>query len=244
METDNELVVIAQNPAEMQAAQTQLTAWAGRKCAEAEAERLDLATNLAIAKKNKWNTKTLERALDRAEKRLSFQQKVEAALSNGFCIIPNFPVDIFAIRTTAKNPRENVTTNWGGTIDQATTSPELGEGRYVNTRPTERTREWKEKNADGREVTLHNARAVAFQDVDFPFAVAKTRVVEATSRAMALNIFDEVGILPFRPGHHAGDARLMNADPMVIGKIKMRRNAYAFREISFLVTWFIDTKTL
>ena len=72
-----------------------------------------------------------------------------------------------------------------------------------------------------------------FQDVGFPFTMAKPQILDATGKAMARKIFDEVGILP---------RRRAKGDPMVVGRIIYKGSGYDEKSISFLITWFVDTK--
>jgi len=65
--------------------------------------------------------------------------------------------------------------------------------------------------------------------------MAKPRIMEATSRAMALKIFDDFGILPAQ----------RKGDPMIIARIiDPRSRSYSDKHVSFLITWHLDTRTL
>ena len=58
----------------------------------------------------------------------------------------------------------------------------------------------------------------------------KPRVLQATQHAMAMQIFDELGVMP----------AVKKTDPVVIGRIIGPGN----KEMSFLISWFIDRKDL
>jgi hypothetical protein len=232
-----DLVVIASNPGEMQDAQKSLISWAVAKVAELVTERDDYSTNLTVAKKNKWNTKTIERALQRTEKRVLFYSKIKSALEAGFCIIPNFPIEVFAIRTSRKNPRKNLIKNansWSHPTQQETNAPPPGDGRYVSPVAEEASKTVKVAVPAGQpDKTTLMKWAEEFQGIDFPFDLAKPRVLQSTSRAMTLKVFDEMGILPAQ----------RHGDPMVIGRVRLKEG-YDLREVSFLVSWFVDTKEI
>ena len=244
-----DLVVVATNPGEMQEAQSALIDWASRKLASLATELGDYKTGLEKARKNRWNAGVLTRAVQRVEKEINFYEKVHEALKEGYCIIPNMPMDVFAIRTTKKRPKKNETTRWD-VDDQKTSSPPIGEGRYVDPEATVLRRIL--PAAEGQVSGQEQRWAEKFQEVDFPFVMAKPRVLDQTEKALTLKIFDELGILPGRPGRRPTMPSKMNhsmnnehSDPMVIGRISMKTGPYNRRkEISFLVSWFVDTRDL
>jgi hypothetical protein len=233
MPDTQDLVVVARNPGEMQVAQDQLIAWAAAKIEEKKAEHTDLEENYQIAKKNKWRTSTLKRASALALKRVEFYEKVHAALQEGFCIIPNMDLDVFAIRTTRKNPTKHKSNSQWSIRDQKSSRPALGEGRYVDSSPLEMESSYKEEDKDGKLVKKKMFWAEDFQEPGFPFTMAKPQILDATGKALALKVFDEVGVLP---------KRRAKGDPMVVGRIIYKAGGYDERSISFLITWFVDTK--
>lgn len=238
-----EMVVVAHNPQEMKVAQQKLVEWSSGKVASLKKDKEELEENLAIAKKNKWRTNTLIRHVGLAQKNLEYYEKIHAALEAGYVIVPNFPVDVFAIRTTRKNPKENFRSTksaWGGPpsiSDQASNRPPVGEGRYVNSQAVEKTSTNVVEHKPNEKPVYQMARwAEKFGEVDFPFSLAKPRILESTAKAMAHRIFDDLGILPARQ-------RAAGGDPMVIGRI-IHKRGYNETIVSFMVAWFIDTKDL
>lgn len=230
----NELTVIARNSQEMLAAQGQLTAWAANKVTEAEKELEQFQENYDIAKRNKWRTVGLESAVRIARKKYQFYEKMKIAVEAGYVIVPNFPIDIFAIRTAKTGPKEGGTSNHWDSHIQKSELPMLGEGEYVSDRPTQLQESWTEKDKEGRDVTKHWYTAGEFQEVDFPFTAVKPQILDEVSRAMALKAFDEIGILP---------ARRSKSDPMVVGQIVFR-NSGNERRLSFLITWWLSESHL
>jgi len=238
----NDLVVIAKNHVEMQAAQEKLIGLADSQLAE-ELDGLELATeNLEIAVKNKWRTKGLRVALVKARKRFEFYEKIKAALEKGYVIVPNFDLDIFAIRTTRTDPKPDMlTSTWRkptqDEFEQKTDQPKVGEGENVDPWPTlqrEVAKVPSENNSD-KLVSEYRAWPVDWQAPDFPFKMAKPQILEGTAKAMSHKIFDRIGVTPARS--------VRKRDPMVIGEI-VHTNGASERVMSFLIVWWIDTSDL
>jgi len=227
-------VVFARNPQEMAAAQTALISWASRKIVEVKEEHAELLENYEIAKKNKWRTATLYKHANLASKRVTFYEKVKVALEEGYCIIPNFPVDTFAVRTDRVSPKS-------GVHDYASTARPVksealpaGDGRYVSSEALVVSNRQVVEHLPGKEPRYKwEYWAEDFQDVSFPFAMAKPSILSVTAQAMASKIFDDLGVLPRRP----------NSDPMVIGRIGYK-DGHNVHQISFLVAWFVDVRDL
>src|SRR3546814_433863 len=94
-----ELRLIARDPAELHQSQQKLIAWCSAKLDEASKHVDELITNLMIANRNGWKTSVLATAVRREKQRVTFYDKIMAALNAGFYIIPNFDADVFAVRT-------------------------------------------------------------------------------------------------------------------------------------------------
>ena len=230
---DGELFVFARDPAEMTKAQDAMIAWSERKLEQKKTELRDFEQNLVIAKKNKWRASTLEAAVNRGRKKVVFYEKVRDALKAGYYIVPDMDVEVFALRTTAKNPRQNRTSSrWQPTPkDQVTNSPPTGDGKYVSpNRGVFDDTQHEETKKDGTKDIVKTRWWEDFAEPDFPFTFAKPEILEATAQAMKKKIFDEMGVLP----------RTRGADPMVIGRITYREG-YNRKSINFLVAWFMAT---
>jgi len=144
METINQqlpvedLQLTAMLPAEMLTAQNQLIAWSGRKQAAllTEAEELKLAYE--HAKKMKWRYTTLQAQYNKTKKRAAYYEKMKAALEAGYTIVPNFPVQMFAIRTDKDKPKKYLSTSrWHEPKRDVQECSELDMtvGDYKNPRP-------------------------------------------------------------------------------------------------------------
>lgn len=232
------LHLIARTPNEMREAQSALSQWFAAKLAIIAKDVADLDANLQIAVKNGWKRDGFERALNREVSRHRFYEKCKAAVDAGYCIVPNFPVDVFAVRTCKyKPPRRNEST-WHGTAqqEQSSESPALGLGDYRDSEPiTGRRTEYVEDRKTGLTNPVSKFFAKAWQDeIDFPICVARPEIMSRTAEAMALKCFDELGVLP--------NTRRSKGDPILVGIIRDRSNAN--RTLSFLIAWYIDTATL
>lgn len=238
-----DLFVLAKNPQEMVTAQNRLIDFFEAKLKQEQERKKDLETNLEVAKKNKWRTDTLRRHVGYAQNRVEFYEKIRDALKAGYNIIPDIEMDVFAIRTSAKKPRENrVTaevTSWrDGQMPHGPKSnePPAGEGEYVapDRIETDQSRFVETPKKEGEKPKEMVTRwATGFCEIEFPFQLARTEVMELTAEALKQKIFDEVGVLPRKPGR----------DPMVIGRIKLKGSpSWNPKTVSFVVAWFLDLK--
>jgi hypothetical protein len=242
---DNHMVVLAKDPHEMQASQQQLIGWFQERVQLAKNELDEAETNLELAKSRKWATQGWKRQVGLAKGRVNFYDKCLAALDAGYCIIPDFPTDIFAIRTKRKKPTANKRTspgNWTPNLrPQTSDSPPAGEGEYHSPDAFIETSEHTYKRKDHRGELVEDSKITAwasdFDVPDFPMKVVKPQILDATGKAMARKIFDEIGVLPARRPRNRG------GDPIVTGRI-MRREGTREIGLTFLISWWIDTRDL
>lgn len=235
-DTQENMQVTALTPLGMQECQEQLITWFGKKAEKVAEEANELQQNYEIAKKNKWKASTLKRHAALAIKRVDYYKKIKSALEEGYNIVPNMPLDIFAVRTDRKNPLKKASFyRWDGRQARGGFLPE-GEGRYVNPDPTQSYYEVTVPNKKtGEDEEKEEWFADEFQDVEFPIHMAKPEIMEATSRAEAMNIFDEIGVLPAR----------RKVDPLIMGRIRDPRSSiYHDKHISFIIAWYLDTSTV
>lgn len=227
--TDQQLVALSAS--EMAPVQTALTAWCDRKCAALDHERQDIETNLELATEHGWKHASVASALSRVGRRIQYYQKMKTAIEAGYVIVPNFPVDLFAVRVNrAKQPEKVHDSRWSNFRATPQQLP-TGEGRYVDDRVTYRDESTTEALPDGK--TKTHQRYGEYDEVDFPVAMVKPAVMEATARAMALKVFDQMGIV-----HNAAPGR----DPIVVGQLLDPRGNG--RVTTFFVAWWLDTAAL
>lgn len=228
-----DVLVIAETPGQMQTAQDALIAWAAHKLTQVKQELIDAekAYDQAVACGVRMGG--IEKLLNNADKTVRYYEKVKAALEDGYCIVPDFPVDVIAVRTSKDKPTGRMKTNgWEPLITQNAQSLPPGEGQYVN--PAAKAEWWREHNkrgVDGKVIsTTTEWKASEFQEIGLPVKFMKPRVLESTQHAFASKIFDEIGILPARP----------KKDPLVIGRIIDPKG----KRLSFLISWFVDSRDL
>jgi hypothetical protein len=239
-----ELVVVAKSRAEMQQAQAKLVAWADRMIEKSELEFQEADANFETAKRSKWKISGLKRLRRMAEQRCEYYVKMKAALEEGYVIIPNMDLDIFAIRTTKKNPQGSIEVaryrnrHDGRDFVQDTNRPALGDGENVSDVPTVGKETILIPDDDGKDVKHCQTWPEDFGEIDFPFKLAKPQILDATAQALALKVFDRVGVSPSR--------HTRKGDPMVIGQIVYRGNGSVWQEkvVSFLVTWWLRESDL
>jgi hypothetical protein len=232
-----DFTVIATTPAAMIEAQKSLIAWADRKIEAVKAESKEAIEQLAIAVQRKWKTDAWRRQVAKFQKRVEFYEKIKAALNAGYYIVPPFPIDVFAIRTSREAPKPKDCAYRNNHDQDAQVLP-AGEGRYVSPVPViEPYVEEEIKDGKSKEVTYYHA--TEFADVEFPFKLARSEIRDATNAAMALGIFDRLGVLP----------RVRSPDPLVCGQIIVPNqpgyyHADSLKVITFFVAWWLDTKTI
>jgi len=236
--------LIATDPHQMADAQQDLRKFLAAKVCEVRNEIADVKHAYKVAVQNKWAASTLKRTLEREQDRLVFYEKALAAVDAGYTIIPNFPIDVFAVRTKRNAPRQIVReSSWNQSAasrsipDEKGQALPVGEGRYVskNQIVQKETQTIKDEKT-GKETETHLAWPVEFAKVVFPINVARPQVMEATAQAMLLKVFDEIGICP----------PVRQPDPLLIGRIAMKKRGGwgEPKALSFLIAWHLDLRTL
>lgn len=222
---DRELTALL--PHEMVTAQHDLIEWCDKKIAFVQSECKELYDAYERAKKMKWKDKPLYNLHRSALQRLNYYQKVKGALEAGYYIVPNFPIQMFAIRTKSKLEDSHVYHYWSDHQQDAQQLP-ANEGEYKNPFPVigRSTRE-----VDGK--TLREDMIEGWDEFEFPLTMAKPITMDATSRAMALKIFDQLGVLP----------PTRKEDPVIIGQIKLKKG-YTTKLVSFMIAWHLNTNMI
>ena len=210
---------------------------AKKKMIERDAD--ELQQNVDIAERNGWKTDTLKRHAHIALKRVEFYEKCKLASEAGYCIIPNMPAELFAVRTKKRTPKRDES-RWEGNIDGLRSeSPEAEEGRYVDALPFINDRQVPDGVDEKTGKTKYRTEyyASSFDDeVEFPISIAKPEIMTATSQAMAMNVFDEIAVMP---------GRQKKGDPFVLGIIRHPiRDKWNDQRVTFLLAWYVDTSVL
>lgn len=232
-----DFTVVANSPKEMETAQKSLILWAARKIQAIKGEMEEAQSQLDLHTKNKWNTDGWKKQLRKYERRADFYRKIKAALEAGYYIVPPFPIDIFAIRTKRSSPDRKDGYNSDNHNQRAQILP-VGEGRYVDPRPIRDTYNENILQKDGTKKAVTHYYASEFQEVEFPFKLARAEIRSLTDKAMGLKIFDRMGALPMT----------RSPDPIICGQIMVPNKAYYGWGngdcVNFFVCWWLDTKTI
>lgn len=221
---------------EMEQCASAMIQWAKRKVVAVRGEAAELRAAFDEAVARKWKSSVLKKHADYATKRLTFYEKILAALEAGYHIVPNFPAETFAIRTKTKNPSTHVyAVHYEPRMTQEAQALPEGAGEWRNPEPTFYRSEYPKKDGESQKYTYH---ADSWDELEFPAHMSRVRVMQATDRAMALKIFDEIKMLP--------SDRKRHSDPVILATILGPRKhpGYARPTISFMVAWHIDTRTL
>lgn len=233
---------VATNREEMAKAQSGLTSWVASKVEAVKKELRDVSKAVEHARAHKWAIGALMRQKNLWYGRKVYYEKMLEALQAGYVLVPEFPVDIFVIRTTRETPlkQENQTSySWEGTSRPENHPPEkleVGDGDYKNAIVPRFYHQTKWKDGDGKErETYHFYNDDTFSDLAFPLIAAKPEVMDATQHAMALKIFDSIGVCP--PSKRRGD-------PLIIGIIEGPKVGYTQKKCHFLISWHIQTEDL
>jgi hypothetical protein len=229
--------------------QASLIDWCRTKLVAVRNEAAELLAAFEHAVKHKWKSGTLKRHSDLAQKRVVYYEKILGALDAGYCIFPTIDCEVFAIRTGKDQPkygRQFVQFGGPDFEDKAQILPP-GEGRYVEPIPlttsddatrTQTSPDGVKYPVTGRVFTTHS-----FDEVEFPLIMAKPDIMDAVGKAMALKIFDEIGIIG-----DTGRARSARRgqDPVIVGHIiDPKKPGYGrHKRLAFLIAWHVDTKDL
>lgn len=181
----------------------------------------------------------------RATERVTFLVKVKDALEAGYCMMPDMPGRVIAVRTTADYPRsehKKWSERFAAPTMNADKSLSSGEGDYKSPTPdVEREVRLVERGYRNPDGTVHKdkewfTRAVRLKDPDgIDRKFVRPEIVHRMSQAMALKIFDEVVCVDDSDNR----TRRKSKDPIVLGRVVIGTKACAF-----LIAWFVDPREL
>jgi len=228
----DDLNLVALSPAEMPATQAALSEWCVGKVKAIEGELRDLREHFLIATSNGWKLAGLQASINRAEKRITYYGKVKDAVDAGYLIVPNFPVTVLTVRVARdRQPQEVTESHWR----EFSATPQMlpsGEGRYVDDRVAKEDHSYTVQK-DGKTEKVYHYVSGAYEEPDFPFRAVKPAVIAAADRAMALRIFDRIGMV-----HNASPGR----DPIIVGQLLDPRGNG--RVSTFFIAWWLNTADL
>lgn len=231
--------LIARNPYQLQTAHAQMVEWCDRKIAEFHEAARKTEAAMQIAVERQWKVGKLNARHLMHKKKVVFYTKIKAALSEGYFIVPNFDCSIFAIRTKKDAPvRHAKESHWGTNHKQSAQLLPIEEGRYVSPDPSIHHETYQDKNSKGESVTKHLYWPTEFQEVEFPFDLAKPEVMNPVAQAMATKIFDLFGVARNTVQGYA----TKRGDPIIIGIIKNPQTSRP--DLSCFITWSFNPESL
>jgi len=229
--------LVALTPSDMRVAQQQLGEFIHARKRTLDADFRELSDAYDSAHKNGWATKALRNQLNKVQRRITFYDKMLAAVEAGYVIMPSLPMDVIAIRTRAQKPRDATDTYESTRFEQMAQALPAGEGEYKNPIPTKDNFDETYKANDGKEKKRTVWFPVAFEDdLEMPVELCKPQLLDRTRAAMAAKLFDEIGVI--RDDHRWG----RRGDPMVVGTIlDPTRNG---RRFAFFLAWALPLTAL
>ena len=232
-----DFVVVAKNSEEMARAQASLVRWATAKIEFEKQELVSAETQLKQIKLMKQRSGAYNKLVQLAKDRVLYYEKIKTALELGYCIVPNFPVEIIAVRVDHDaEPGYFEIERWQGTPEVTPDKLPVGEGRYIHPIPKTAMKKKTVKDAEGKDKTKSVRFPLAYRSVEFPAALAKIEILNSLDRAQQAKVFDALGILPA--------TRRPSPDPMLIGQIQQNPGGAGNRTTSFMIAWWVDTASL
>jgi hypothetical protein len=229
--------IVALSPGEMGQAQASLIDWCHAKIAEVGGEIADAKERVRVTTGSALESDTFTRQVTKLSKTLTFYTKILSALKAGYLIVPNFPINAFAIRTSRINPSEHANRYRFSVADQTPMMLPEGEGRYVapQTRVAGRSTTALDPKTK-EEIEVPEYYASGFLEIGFPAVLAHPKVLDATKHALARKLFDEIGLV---------GTPAPKADPIVAGRIYLRRTpASSQHVVTFFIAWWLNTRAL
>lgn len=244
-------VLVALAPEDVPQQQHELIDWCTRKVHALQAEADEFEESARVAMDHNWQYKRMLAAATRAHKAALYYTKIKAAVEAGYLIVPNFDIEVMAVRVKRQHVRgrpRHESSSYGapGEPRMPEVRPDLlpvGEGRYVDEASKNRLIRWttpKPGSADPKEHVHHlSITPSEFDEVDFPIVAIKPAIMNATARAMSLKIFDRIGVVTGR-----------REDPLVVGQLIDPRKGQGGlwgrpgKVVSFFIAWWLDTRSL
>lgn len=230
--------VVAITQEQFSTARDRLMALCDANIAEHQQIATELAESIEHARRNKWRMGGMTRALANAKKTVVYYENARAALEAGYMLMPNLDADVFAVRVNTSGPGAvTESAPWATPVPTTTADKAIpaGEGRYVSDETA--GEQWKEitKDEKGNERVRHYAMSTDYLPVEAPLVATRPVLLNAAAQAMALKVFDEIGIVGV-------NRRSRSGDPMLVGRIV--HPARKGRRLSFFLAWWFNPEDL
>lgn len=228
--------LLAFDPGQLAKAQQDLSDWFTRKVGEVDTEVEEIIDSIAAAETGGMSTSRLKSFLRRANQRLMFYEKALAATEAGYLLMPDFPIDAFAIRVReGVGPSKIMSRYRTEDREQSADVLPVGEGEYVSPTPTieetSRLEQIESGEKKGQYQHVPYFFADEFKDVVFPVTIVRPEIIKRTAAAIRKRIFDEIGLVGQNP----------KKDPIVMGTIIRPWVAtWGARRLNFFIAWWMD----
>lgn len=251
--------LVALSPVEMQAKREDLKTWLENKLTVIERDIIEANAALNEARRNGWATGALTNARNRAVDDETFYNKILLAVEAGHTIIPDFPIQVFAVRRHKPDEGESFTfdglRHGESTFLNRPARPDCapaGAGAYRNPQPEilTSTRENKLATPDNKQPRYYTTvRRVshAAAPVSFPVVSARSPIMKATAAAMNEKVFDQVGVcLPTTAVAGGRQVRQSSraGDPLIIGQVLRKNEGARQKTVSFIIAWHLNLNEL
>lgn len=253
----------ALNPVEMQSAQGDLKINLEQRLSIIERDIVEANAALNEARRNGWATGALTSARNRLIDDETYYNKILMAVEAGHTIIPEFPIEIFAVRRGQPDRSREVTFNGAVTGRDTflgeplrTDSAPAGAGEYRNPLPWihDSTMENKAPGAQERKEPRFYTRVYRgggpVGPISFPSMTARSPIMRATAGAMKEKVFDQIGVCHPVIADSATAARRVEVkarragDPLVIGQVVRKGSGGQRRVASFIIAWYLNLDEL
>lgn len=221
--------LVALSPTDLAPAQASLTDWCDQRIAHWKGEEREASAQFKHAVENKWGSKPFARLAQKAARKVLFYSKVKEAIALGYLIVPNFPLEIFAIRTNAEFAKADSSSYRHDRFEQTAKALPQGDGQYMNPIPLKESEERPEK--DGKTKTYFFPTEMR-DELEVPFHLVKPAIMRAVDAARAHKLFDQIGICTDR-----------KADPIVCGQI-LEDGSWGAKRVTFFLAWYVDLDSI
>lgn len=222
----NNITVVAENTMQLQEANNQLIEFFKGKMTGLEKDAKEIGDSIVESLNAGFDTKKLKGQQTKLRNKLVYYDKIINALQRGYTIIPAVWQGIsIAVKTDSVNvPNKNSNYRGSSELNMKAKRLPVGEGRYV----CPETIVGHDTYCDGdKEKNLYFPIEIK-EEIELPISLAKPQLIAATKSAMQHKVFDAIQVVD-----HGGD-------PMVIGVI----NGQGYKQVCFLIAWWLDTKDI
>jgi hypothetical protein len=230
--------LVATDRPQLENAHKAMIAWAREAQNRTQRELVEETKILDHARDQKWAVAPHQRRISVLHKRVTFYSKIETALREGYVIVPNFQMNIFAIRTAAKSPRGTERTgNYNRFLQTAQILPQ-GQGEYRDPAPFIDTSVRQiDDGKGGKKDQVVQSPTNFDEEIHFPIALAKPALMQRTATAMAQKLFDEIGVAV-----DSSFSGRTSGDPILLGRIRNPRHGRP--DMTFFIGWYFDPSQL